>query len=115
MEHPYVWYLLSMLRREQPELFRANKKTKEQHVERQARDQSGFRRLNHKDKNLILYKPKSRTVHVPRIVESKNKKEEEPLTLKDVKPVDGFESVWKKGKIKPVEQKTYRGSFQDKD
>jgi hypothetical protein len=115
MEKSYVWHVLSILKKEHPELYRVNKKTKEQHAERQVRDHSGFRRLSHKDKNIIVLEPKSHIVHVPRIAKPEDVAEKEPPNLKEMKPVEGFESVWKEGKMRSVKPKTYRGSFQDKD
>jgi hypothetical protein len=114
LERSYVWYIISILKWERPELFPANKKHRTQHVEKQKRTSSGFRRLSHRDKGLIAFKPKTKVVHVPRYAKSDGVAKKE-FSLKDAKPLDGAGSVWKKGKIEPVEQKDYRGSFQDKD
>jgi len=114
MERSYVWHLLKILKSEHPKLYRTIKNTKETRTEGQERASSGFRKLSHKDKNIIIFKPKSHIVHVPRFAKTEAPKKE-AVKLKDIKPVDGFESVWKEGKMKPTKQKTYRGSFQDKE
>ena len=115
LERSYVWYILSILRRERPELFPAKKKPKTQQGKQQNRDRSGFRRLSHKDKGLIVFKPKTHVIHVPRFAKSHGVAEKKDFSLKDAKPVDGSGSVWKKGKLEPVKQKNYRGSFQDRE
>lgn len=115
LERSYVWYIISILRREHPELFPAKKKRKSQHGRQQKRDGLGFRKLSHRDKGIIVFKPKTHIIHVSRFAKSKSREEKKELSLKDVKPVGGAGSVWRKGKIEPVKQKNYRGSFQDKD
>jgi hypothetical protein len=40
-------------------------------------------------------------------------KNDSNLNLKDFKPLDGFESEWKEGKMKPVDQKSYRSKFDE--
>ena len=114
LERSYVWCIVSILIWEYPELFPAKKKHKTQHAEKQKRCSSGFRRLSHSDKGLIVFKPKTKVVHAPRYIKSDGVAKEKS-SLKDAKPFDGMGSVWKKGKIEPVIQKNYRGSFQDKD
>jgi hypothetical protein len=98
LELSYVWYILSILRREQPELFPTKKKPRTQHGEQHKRDSSGFRRLSHKDKGLIVFKPKTRTIHVPRIAKSKDAEKNKEVSLKNTKPVNGMGSVWKRVK-----------------
>lgn len=46
---------------------------------------------------------------LPFVSVTKNKE----LNLKEVKPADGTETEWKKGKMKPVEQKNYRSKFDE--
>ena len=41
--------------------------------------------------------------------------EKKDLEIKNLKPLDGFESEWKEGKMKPAEQKKYRSTFQDNE
>ena len=70
MERSYVWHLLKILKSEHPKLYQTIKNTKEQHTEGQKRASSGFRKLSHKDKNIIVFKPKSHIVHVPRFAKT---------------------------------------------
>jgi len=111
IDYSYVWQILANLKKENPKLLRLNSNNRE----RQERDHSGFRRLSYQDKGIIVFEPKEHVINVPHITEPKSATEKETVNIKDMKPIDGIESVWKEGKMRPVEQKNYRGSFQDKD
>ena len=65
------------------------------------------------DDSLMEYTPETQKHNIPNIVKAKSKNEEKAINLKDMKPVDGEESEWKQGKMKPVEQNKYRSSFEE--
>jgi hypothetical protein len=113
MEYSYVWQIWANIKKQHPELERTKKKG--QMVERQERDRFGFRKVSHRDRDVIMFETKARIINVPKFSKPKNLTKKENLNLKDIKPISGFQSKWTKGKLEPTEQKTYRGSFQDKD
>jgi hypothetical protein len=70
-------------------------------------------------KNVMTKKTEEHTYSfadtIPDTIKPENDEKKENLRIKDMKPIDGFESEWKQGKMRPVDQKTYRSTFQDKD
>ena len=56
-----------------------------------------------------------KTIFTVKPLKTKAALEEAKSSLKEIKPIDGFESEWKEGKMSPVIQKNYRSTYQDKD
>jgi hypothetical protein len=79
-------------------------------MEHKFKDKQTFRTLNNE---VMAYKPKATIHHVPKVIEPAEKKKEETVDLKDVKPIDGLEVEWKQGKMSLVDPKKYRSTYQD--
>lgn len=65
------------------------------------------------DDTLMEDEPKTHTYNISNIIKIESKNEIEKINLKDAKPIDGLEIEWKQGKMKPVDQKNYRSSFEE--
>jgi hypothetical protein len=116
IEYAYVWQIWANLKKQYPKLAaRTFSRTEDGMVERQERDRFGFRKSSNRDRDIMIFEPKTRVVNIPRFANPKSLPKREMLDLKEIKPVDGVESTWREGKIRPADQKNYRGSFQDKD
>lgn len=102
----YARQIWAMVKKDLPLLRR---QTENKFIDKQA---ESFRPL---DRGIIEYTPKTHIHHIPHIIKAEDVTEKKIVNIKDAKPIDGLEVEWKQGKLKPVNPKTYRGSFQDKD
>jgi hypothetical protein len=80
-------------------------------LENKFKDKQAFRRMT---TDVMEYKPQVIVHNIPNVIKPTLKQNEE-AELKETKPIDKLDVEWKKGKLTPVDQKEYRGTYQDKD